>query len=141
MPRDSSLFDFREERNASFPGGPILLGSAAMSVSDESQPLKYTMLGEDTASTQDKLGKYLGEVNWSYLRPHFERDCLYFVDASLEMTAVGAAMAEDDSEAVQGWLKIGDLVKIEALHARQWDETDRLFEALVVSPFVLCRLL
>jgi hypothetical protein len=115
-----------------------------MSVSDESQPLEYTMLGEDTSSTQDKLAKYLGEVNWGYLRPHFERDCLYFVDPSLEMTAVGAAMAEDDSEAVKGWLKSGDLVKIEALHAQQWEEDDEsgtLFEALVVSPFVLCRLL
>ena len=38
-------------------------------------------------------------------------------------------------------LKAGDIVKIGDLHAAQWekpgDKTE--FEALVVSPFVLCR--
>jgi hypothetical protein len=30
-------------------------------------------------------------------------------------------------------------VKIEALHATQWKDSDQQFEALVVSPFVLFR--
>lgn len=116
-------------------------------ISDSDQPaprestLKYAILGEDQSTEGEKLAKFKGEVDWSYLKPHFERDCLYFVDASLDMTVVGEAMAQDDSEAVKGWLKSGDLVKIEALHAFQWEDGKALFEALVISPFVLCRLL
>ncbi|MBK1833655.1 DUF2288 family protein [Roseibacillus ishigakijimensis] len=103
------------------------------------EPMKYAMLGEDTATDAEKLAKFQGEVDWSYLKPHYERDCLYFVDPELDMTTVGEAMAKDDSAAVKGWLKSGDLVKIEALHVFQWEESDTRFEALVISPFVLCR--
>ena len=101
--------------------------------------MKYGMIGEDNASDGEKLAKFKGEVDWSYLKPHFERDCLFFVDASLEMTEVGEAMAKDDSEAVKGWMKSGDLVKIEAIHAFQWEDGKTEFEAFVISPFVLCR--
>lgn len=112
-----------------------------MSVSDDAPEgaMKYGMLGEDNASVQEKLTKFQGEVDWAYLKPHFERGCLFFVDPSQEMTEVGEAMARDDKEAVQGWLKAGDLIKIEAIHAFQWEEGKALFEAVVISPFVLCR--
>lgn len=107
--------------------------------SNNSQSLNYTILGEDDASVEEKLAKYLGEVDWSYLKPHYQRDTLYFVDTSLDLAMVGGKMAEDDSETVKGWLRTGDLVKIGALHAQQWDESETRFEALVISPFVLCR--
>jgi len=109
-------------------------------ISDEQpEPMKYGMLGEDASSDEEKLAKYLGEVDWSYLKPPYERDCLYFVDGELDMVEVGEAMAADESEKVKAWLKAGDLVKIEALHAQQWEGGEEQFEALVVSPFVLCR--
>ena len=52
---------------------------------------------------------------------------------------VGVALAANDTSAVEAWLKSGDLVKIEAIHAAQWETDGPAFEALVVSPFVLCR--
>lgn len=110
-----------------------------MASTEDSRSLKYAMLGEDDSTLEEKLGKYLGEVDWSYLKPHYERDTLYFVDPELDLAVVGAAMAEDQSEMVKGWLGRGDLVKIETLHARQWEGTEARFEALVISPFVLCR--
>ncbi len=111
-------------------------------ISDSEGPaegMKYAILGEDQSTPAEKLAQFQGEVDWGYLKPHFERDCLYFVDSSLEMTTVGEAMAGDDSAAVQAWLKSGDLVKIEGIHAFQWEDGKVQFEALVVSPFVLCR--
>ncbi|GHC49980.1 DUF2288 family protein [Roseibacillus persicicus] len=105
----------------------------------QSGGMKYGLIGEDNSSDEEKLAKFKGEVDWTYLKPHFERDCLFFVDPEVDMTVVGQAMAKDDSEAVKGWLKTGDLVKIEGLHAFQWEGTDTQFEALVISPFVLCR--
>lgn len=101
--------------------------------------MSYGMIGEDHSTDGEKLAKFMGEVDWSYLKPHFERGSLFFVDASVEMTKVGEAMAQDDAEAVKRWMKAGDLVKIEGIHAFQWEDSETVFEALVISPFVLCR--
>ena len=82
----------------------------------------------------------MGEVGWSYLAPHFKNGSLYFVDPELALEEVGLAFTENRKDEVEAWLKAGDIVKIEALHAAQWEGDDKvLFEALVVSPFVLCR--
>jgi|TARA_B110000305_G_scaffold100923_1_gene113578 hypothetical protein len=109
-------------------------------MSEESEQMKYGMLGEDARPTEEKLAKYRGQVDWSYLKPHFETGSLYFVDPALTLETVGVAISSDDKESVDSWLKAGDLVKIESLHASQWEEGDQLFEALVVSPFVVCQL-
>jgi hypothetical protein len=104
------------------------------------EPMKYAILGEDSSDTPEKLAKYTGVVDWSYLRPHFQREALFFVDPSLKLEDVGAAFAANDKDRVEAWLKSADLVKISDLHAQQWEkQKDALFEALVVSPFVLCR--
>lgn len=103
------------------------------------ESMKYVMLGNDLSSTQEKLAKYTGQVVWSYLAPHYETGSLYFVDPSLKLEDVGAAISTDRTEQVDGWLRSGDLVKIEAIHAAQWQDSETEFEALVVSPFVLCR--
>ena len=101
--------------------------------------MKYAILGEDGSSTEEKLAQYTGRVPWTYLAPHYRNGSLYFVDPSLELAAVGAVFSENRADQVQAWIKTGDLVKIEALHAAQWEDGDQEFEALVVSPFVLCR--
>ena len=103
------------------------------------EPMKYAILGQDTSSTAEKLESYTGTVGWSYLRPHWQNGVLYFVDPELKLVDVGAAISENDKARVEGWLKSGDLVKIGDLHAAQWEGKAVQFEALVVSPFVLCR--
>ena len=89
--------------------------------------------------TLDKLAAYTGTVPWSYLAPHQTTGSLYFVDPSLKLEVVGAAISENNAAQVKAWLKSGDLVKIEEIHAAQWTDAAKEFEALVVSPFVLCR--
>lgn len=107
--------------------------------SNATEPLKYAILGEDNATTEEKLEKYTGTVDWTYLRPHYQSGALFFVDPELTLTEVGAAFSDDGKERVEGWLKAGDLVKISEIHAAQWEKGGTEFEALVVSPFVLCR--
>jgi hypothetical protein len=104
-----------------------------------SEPMKYVLLGEDGSNEEDKLAGYSGTVPWSYLRPHCENGVLYFVDPVLPLTEVGAAIARNESAKVEAWLKSGDLVKLGEVHAAQWKKDAPEFEALVVSPFVLCR--
>jgi hypothetical protein len=101
--------------------------------------LKYAIIGDDVSSTEEKLAKYSGRVGWSYLKPHYLSGSLWFVDSGLALEEVGAALSADDRNRVQAWLKAGDLVKIGDLHAAQWEKRGVEFDALVVSPFVLCR--
>ena len=101
--------------------------------------MRYGMLGEDSSTMEEKLAKYSGEVGWDYLKEHYKNGVLFFVDPALKLEEVGAAITEDETLKVQGWLKSADLVKIEDLHASQWEGSEQQFEALVVSPFVICR--
>ena len=107
--------------------------------SDEDR-MKYAILGGGELTEKDKLAQAMGEVGWSYLAPHYKNGSLYFVDPELPLEAVGLAFTENRKDQVEAWLKAGDIVKIEALHAAQWEGDEAVqFEALVVSPFVLCR--
>jgi hypothetical protein len=106
-------------------------------VSDEDKRLKYAMLGEDPLSDDEKIAKYTGEVGWKYLKPHYERGNVLWVDPELDLTVVAKAFTDDDTEQVATWLGCGDLVRIGDLHARQWDGGDDLFLAVIVNPFVL----
>ena len=109
------------------------------STDDTPESLRYGMVGEDQNTPEEKLKKYTGHVTWQFLKPHYQSDSLYFVDPSLPLAKVGSAFINNEADTVDAWLKSGDLVKIEALHADQWGSTETQFESLVVSPFVLCR--
>ncbi len=104
-----------------------------------SENMRYGMLGEDQSSSEEKLSKYLGEVTWEYLKEHYEKGTLFFVDPELKLEEVGAELVADHKKQIEAWLKSAHLVKIEELHAAQWEGTEQDFIALVVSPFVLCR--
>lgn len=119
-----------------------ILTEKLMIVPDESDKdrMKYRILGSGHLREEDKLAQALGEVAWSYLAPHFRNGTLYFVDPELALEEVGLAFTGNQRHQVETWLKRGDLVKIEELHAAQWEgDEETRFEALVVSPFVLCR--
>jgi hypothetical protein len=113
-------------------------GAAGNPPESDAEQMRYGMLGGG-ASTGDlqKLEKYTGVVGWDYLRPHFENGALLYVDPSLVLTEVGAAISADNTASVEGWLKSGDLVKPGAPHAEFWAGSSQNFIALVVSPFVL----
>jgi hypothetical protein len=102
-----------------------------------SEAMRYGMLGKDTMSPEEKLGKYTGVVDWAYLKPHLESGALLYVDPCLEITEVGQAIADDNKEKIESWMKSGDLVKPSEPHAKWWEENPQDFTALVVSPFVL----
>lgn len=105
--------------------------------SHQAETMRYGMLGEKSQGEMEKLEKYTGVVDWPYLKPHFDSGALIYVDPSLSITQVGQALANDDKEKIQSWLKSGDLVQPSEPHAQWWKENPESFTALVVSPFVL----
>lgn len=94
---------------------------------------------EGDLSPEQAMANYTGTVPWSYLAPHCENGTLLFVDPSLALETVGVAIAEDRADEIDAWIKSGDVVKMEEIHAFQWKDSTKDFHALVVSPFVLCR--
>mgnify|MGYP001573588148 FL=1 len=94
---------------------------------------------EDQSSDAEKLEKYTGDVDWSYLRPHYEAGSMIYVDHALDLKKAGLAFANDDKAQVQAWLKSGDLVQPCELHAKHWAESGTHFNAMIVRPFVLAQ--
>lgn len=94
---------------------------------------------EDHSSDEDKLEKYSGNVDWSYLKPHFEAGSMIYVDPSLDLKKAGLAFANDDQTQVKAWLKSGDLVQPCDLHAEHWKQSKTHFNAMIVRPFVLAQ--
>lgn len=80
-----------------------------------------------------------GQTTWGYLAPHLEHGNLYFVDPAISLSDAAQAIARDEKQQVAAWLQSGDLVKLQEIHAAQWDPATTIFDAVVVSPFVLCR--
>lgn len=99
--------------------------------------LEHAIPDGDIESTDSKIGRYTGEVPWSYLKPHGERGNLLWVDPALDLRHVARAFVEDQGSRVADWLGNGDLVRVGGLHAAQWEGTDQRFMAAVVMPFVL----
>ena len=106
-------------------------------MSENIHSMRYGMLGGDPDSPLDKLEKYTGEVEWPYLKRHFDNGVLIWVDPSLSLVEVGHVISIDDTERVRSWKLSGDLVIPSALHSAHWEKTQARFTALVVSPFVL----
>ena len=95
--------------------------------------MKYGMLG----GGDPDLEKYMGEVGWEYLKPHFESGALLFVDTGVDLKTVAEALVADDKAKVEAWMKSGDLLKPSQPHADHWESSGESFRAVVVSPFVL----
>lgn len=94
---------------------------------------------EDRQSQAEKLEKYSGNVDWSYLKPHFEAGNLVYVDPCLDLKEVGLAFANDEQQQVKAWLRAGDLVQPCEQHAEHWENTGTHFQAMIVRPFVLAQ--
>lgn len=99
--------------------------------------LEFGILGAVPSTPRERLEKYIGEVDWSYLKPHFATGALVYVDPSLSLSEVGHAFSLDDAARVRDWRSSGDIVTPSQPHADHWEECGARFLALVVSPFVL----
>ncbi len=104
---------------------------------DEGQKMRYGMLGSGEKNEQEKLEKYSGPVDWSYLKAHFQKDVLLYVDPSLQLKQVGEVLGNDNKSQVEHWLKNGDLLKPGPPHAEYWESSQTRFTAMVISPFIL----
>lgn len=108
---------------------------------DAPQPegMPYGMLGDDAMTDEQKIEKYTGDVDWSYLSPHQRAGVLFYVDPEKDLGEVARLFVKDDKDAVLALRKSGDLVLMDHLHAEWYAKNPQTFMAVVVAPFVLCQ--
>jgi len=90
------------------------------------------------AGIRSRLEATLGEIQFSDLRAHLERDAVFIVASALSLVDCGVCIAMDDATAVSAWIESGELRKPSSKERRQWPKAQTLaWRALVVQPFVL----
>ena len=86
------------------------------------------------------LTEMLETVHWGLVAPHAKRARAILVAAHLDMVEVAVQLAEDNAPIVKQWIDDGWLAHPTAAQLSQWHEqSDSLFECLVIPPFVLVR--
>lgn len=90
--------------------------------------------------TKQELAQQVAQAHWEWLVPHLERGTLIWVDAMLELAEVGERLAVDDAATVQAWLASHMIAKPSPEQLDAWHrQPERMFDMLVISPFVLIR--
>ena len=87
---------------------------------------------------RESLRTEVDECDWAALVPHFDNGAVIVVEQGQDLVDIGIAFAEDDKEAVQSWLKGGQIAKADEKMVAPWTQTDKIqFKVLIIRPFVL----
>ncbi|MBR8831260.1 MAG: DUF2288 family protein [Chlorogloea purpurea SAG 13.99] len=90
---------------------------------------------------ENQLAAELAAVAWRDLVSHARRDALIVVSESLDLLEVGSAIAGDQVPLVQDWISSKLIFKPTTEDLGNWNLTpDKLFNTLIVQPFVLVQL-
>lgn len=89
---------------------------------------------------QETLEKDVADISWQDLQPHAKRDAIIVIQDNLELPEVAAAIAEDNTASVQGWISTQAIAKPSAEQLTTWNQTpEKQFIALIVQPFVVVK--
>lgn len=87
-----------------------------------------------------RLTNEVHRVDWKPLAAHAKRGALVLVDSRLDLVDVALAVAQDDSERVQQWMKARQLLKPTQAQIAIWlEETEERFTVVIVQPYVLAQ--
>ena len=90
------------------------------------------------SQVRERFEAELAEVEWADLRAHEKRGSLIVVDDGLDLVEVAVKVAEDDAQAVSGWINTGKLSRPGPEQVASWVERDDIrFRTLIVQPYVL----
>lgn len=78
-----------------------------------------------------------GRIHWDELQPHFARGVIFSVDSEINLIDVASSFVRDDESEVSAWLRQDKLSKVTDDQAREWLESNPLFDAIVIAPWVL----
>ncbi len=80
----------------------------------------------------------LAEVCWRELKIHLQRDAIITVSTALDIITVAEAVANDNKDAVEGWIENNQLGKPSENQLKSWEENqEKSFKMLIIQPFIL----
>ncbi|MCJ0974228.1 DUF2288 domain-containing protein [Pseudomonas sp. PS1] len=94
-------------------------------------------MSEDQSTLYAKLLGETAPISWQELQPFFARGALLRVASDFDLIEAALAVAQDDRDKVAAWLTAGQLAKLEAEQAQDWQARDPSLWAVVVRPWVL----
>lgn len=91
----------------------------------------------DTAALKAKLNQETARIAWSDLQRFFANGSALAVHSDLDLLDVAVAMAQDQAEQINRWIKAGLLGPVSDQQALEWHEENPSLWALVIKPWVL----
>ena len=84
-----------------------------------------------------RLNAETGPLTWPELERHYARGVVVWVSPDLELVEVAARMVEDDRDAMNAWLEAGKVNPATDEQARDWQDREARFLAVVTAPWVV----
>ena len=89
------------------------------------------------AELKSRLNQETSKLRWTELQRHYAGGNVVVVDEGLDLIAVAAAIARDDTASVRKWMADGLLARVSDIQAAAWLQVDLEMWAVVVKPWVL----
>ncbi|AZZ91081.1 DUF2288 family protein [Hahella sp. KA22] len=84
-----------------------------------------------------KLVSDTARINWRELERFYAKGQVVLVSTELDLIETAAAVAQDDKQKVEAWIKSGELGGVTAETAQRWHDESYELWAVVVAPWVL----
>jgi hypothetical protein len=96
------------------------------------------MTTDQKRPAREALAENLDQAEWSWIKPHADRDRVIVVAGELVLLDVAVSVAENEAARIDAWITAGKLSKPGREQLASWDATPtRKFMCLVVDPYVL----
>ena len=93
-----------------------------------------------TPELAKSLQTEVDEAEWTWLKPHADRDAVILISNELNLVEVGLCLAGDDAKTVQTWMEKGKILKPSPTDIQSWDaHPAKKFLILVIQPYVLAQ--
>ena len=84
-----------------------------------------------------KLNRETAKIPWEELQRFYAQGAVLEVSPKLDLVAVAAGMANDDTQTISPLLTSGQLGRVDTESAQKWTQEQASLWAVVVAPWVL----
>ncbi len=94
-------------------------------------------MSNEGRTSKEKINLETGRIAWTELERHFARGVVIRVASELDLVDVATCLANDDKQAVEGWIAAGTVEHVTTDSAKDWCGRDPELWAVVIAPWVL----
>ena len=95
------------------------------------------MQDDDEIPLAQKLNLETGRIDWPELQRHFARGVIIIIEPPLDLIDIAQQVADNHSDRIAQLIQEEKLLRANDEHARDWQNRQPTFWAVVVAPWVL----